>query len=109
MWFRGKWYGPSYPDAGDLPVGRTVVNDTGRAEQVLSPAQTSVVESVVEQGAGLSRDAQPVPPPKAGAGSSRVKWAAYAAAHDVAFDGDATRDDIIDACAAAGVPIDQAE
>lgn len=44
------------------------------------------------------------PPPRAGAGSSKDKWVAYAEANGVTVDEDATRDDIIAAVEAAGVP-----
>lgn len=43
-------------------------------------------------------------PPKAGRGSSRDAWAAYAAKHDVPVANDLARDDIIDVLATAGVP-----
>lgn len=43
-------------------------------------------------------------PPKSGAGSGKDAWAAYAAAKGVTVAGEASRDDIIAACAAAGVP-----
>lgn len=44
------------------------------------------------------------PPPKAGRGSGKEAWAAYAEAKDVEFDADASRDEIIAAVEAAGVP-----
>ena len=44
------------------------------------------------------------PPPKAGPGSGRTRWAEYADAHSVQVLVDDTRDDIIAAVAAAGVP-----
>lgn len=37
------------------------------------------------------------PPPKAGPGSGRTAWAAYASSAGVAVEDDMTRDDIIDA------------
>lgn len=43
-------------------------------------------------------------PPKKGRGASRDAWAAYAAANDVETAEDASRDDIIAALDAAGVP-----
>lgn len=45
------------------------------------------------------------PPPHAGAGSGRDAWAAYAAAQGVTVDEDWKRDQIIDACQEAGVPV----
>ncbi len=85
VWAHGKWYGPSYPAAGDLPADPTETNE--RADEAV-------------------RDAQPEPPPRAGSGSSRAKWAAYATEQNVEFGDEDTRDDIIDACQAAGVPVD---
>lgn len=46
------------------------------------------------------------PPPKAGRGSGKEAWAAYAEKLDVDVDADATRDDIVAAVAAAGHPVD---
>jgi hypothetical protein len=43
-------------------------------------------------------------PPKGGAGSGRDAWAQYAAQHDVQVEEDATRDDIVEALEAAGIP-----
>lgn len=43
-------------------------------------------------------------PPRAGAGSNRDAWAAYAQAHDVDVADDANRAEIIDALDAAGIP-----
>lgn len=44
------------------------------------------------------------PPPQSGRGGGRAAWAAYAAANDVEVADGATRDDIIAALNAAGVP-----
>lgn len=44
----------------------------------------------------------PKPPPKAGSGSGRAKWAEYAAAHGVEVTDDMSRDEIVDAVEAAG-------
>lgn len=44
------------------------------------------------------------PPPKDGKGSGKAAWVEYAAASDVAVDKEATRDDIIAALDAAGIP-----
>lgn len=98
VWFRGKWYGPSYPDAGDLPAGRASSNDTDRAEQVLTSSQADAFSAAA---------AAMAPPPKAGPGSSKAKWAAYAAAHNVDVPDGADRDDIIAALRNADVPVDQ--
>lgn len=45
-------------------------------------------------------------PPKSGAGSSRDAWAAYANDVDVDVPADAQRDQIIEAIAAAGKPVE---
>lgn len=45
-------------------------------------------------------------PPKGGAGSGMQAWAAYAASKGVEVPEDASRDDIIAACQAAGVPVE---
>lgn len=42
-------------------------------------------------------------PPQAGKGSGKDAWAEYATANGVQIDPEATRDDIIAACTAAGV------
>ena len=44
------------------------------------------------------------PPARSGAGSGKDKWVAYAEANGVTVDDDATRDDVIAAVEAAGVP-----
>lgn len=49
------------------------------------------------------------PPPRTGKGSGLAAWATYAAAHGIELDDDATKDDIIDALAAADVPVDEPE
>lgn len=46
------------------------------------------------------------PPPMHGKGSGLAAWKAYAVAHDVPHDEDAGRDELIDACRAAGVPVE---
>lgn len=53
---------------------------------------------------GESGDTPDGPPAKAGRGSGREAWAAYADDHDVAYDDDASRDDLIAAVEAAGAP-----
>lgn len=47
---------------------------------------------------------RPVPPAKAGATGSKAAWLEYAAMHDVAIPEDVTRDGIIAALDAAGIP-----
>lgn len=55
---------------------------------------------------GPADDDSDGPPPKAGQGASRARWAEYAAANDVHVESDAKREDIIAACEAAGVAVD---
>lgn len=43
-------------------------------------------------------------PPKSGTGSGRAAWASYAQDNGLAFDNSSSRDDIIAALAAAGIP-----
>jgi hypothetical protein len=83
VWVGGCWYGPSYPDAGSPPA-RPLADDPGP-----------------------QRDAGPVPPPKAGPGSSKAKWETYAEQQGVQVPDGADRDAIIAACDAAGVPTDR--
>lgn len=45
-------------------------------------------------------------PARAGRGSSKEAWAEYATKHEVTVPDGASRDDIIAACAAAGVPVE---
>ena len=59
-------------------------------------------EDVEEPEALQAPQADPDEPPRAGKGSSRDAWAAYAAGHGVTADDDASRDDIIAALVAAG-------
>ncbi|MDN4174729.1 hypothetical protein QWY28_17340 [Nocardioides sp. SOB77] len=54
--------------------------------------------------ADQTEDETGAPPPRSGRGSGVDAWRAYAAAHDVDVDDDATREDVIDALDAAGVP-----
>lgn len=69
----------------------------------LTEAETEAldaVESDETEDSGL-----PVPP-QGGPGSGKDVWAAYADSKGVEYDDDATRDEIIAACKAAGVPVD---
>ena len=52
------------------------------------------------------RKSDDAPPPIAGAGSSKAKWADYASAHGVEVGDDMSRDDIVDACRAKGVRVE---
>jgi len=70
--------------------------------------ETDPASSWSPDGAAAAVPAAPAdpPPPKAGSGSSRARWLAYADTHGVTVDADATRADIIAALHAAGVPTD---
>lgn len=85
VWVGGRWYGPSYPDAG-MPASAPVDD------------AADLSDSASEDQVGDE------PPPRSGTGSSRARWADYASAHGVTFGDDDARDDIIDACEKAGVP-----
>lgn len=52
----------------------------------------------------ITTTGEPVPPPKGGAGSGVAKWREYADATGVQVDDEASRDDVIAALDAAGVP-----
>ena len=45
------------------------------------------------------------PPPQSGKGSGRDEWEAYANHYHVTIDSEMSRDDIIDACEAAGIAV----
>src|SRR4051812_20900309 len=85
----------------------TFVRD-GRTRVAHSPA-----EAVSLRFEGWAGDdpapAQLEAPPKGGAGSGREAWAEYAAASAVPVADDATREDIIAALDAAGVPTGNAD
>lgn len=92
-----------------LPAGSTV--PSWARDRVTNPAayaDAAQPEAAEDEGQGDGETAgdgdQGGPPPKAGRGSSAEAWAAYAATHDVAVAPDASRDDIVAACEAAGVP-----
>ena len=93
-----------HPDRGDpvfLPAG----------SEVPEWATDLVGDHVLESGSGAesrsdAADGEPLvgsPPPQAGPGSGRSAWFNYADTHDVRVRDDTTRDDIIAACARAGV------
>jgi len=112
----GKWYGPSYPDAGAPPSGvnEKAFGTTEDDDGIMSPPQAreglgyvdappdpGANEAPVDTGADPTPAAQP--PPQAGPGSGKSAWLDYAIAHNVRVRDDAPRDDIIAACQAAGV------
>lgn len=57
---------------------------------------------------GSESHSEPVgdPPPIAGAGSSKARWADYARANGVEVSDGASRDEIVDAVRSAGVPVE---
>jgi hypothetical protein len=73
-------------------------------EHVWEKSSDAEAKAKADAEAKAKADAEAIPA-KAGAGSSKDAWAAYAAAHDVTVDENASRDDIIAACEAAGVPV----
>lgn len=94
VWVGGKWYGPSYPAAGDIPeelLGGAELDLDGPDFDELDPDDPAAAPS------------DPTPPPKAGPGSGKAAWATYAEAFGVEVPADASRDDIVEACEAAGV------
>lgn len=111
VWVGGQWYGPAYPDAGDPPRG--TVSNPQAFEGGNDQTEAVEVEVTVHDGDGTTREgtAEAVsttsggePPPQGGPGSSRSAWLDYAAALSVDVAEDASREDIIAACEAAGVP-----
>lgn len=111
----GRAYGPedtvpaavaakiSNPDVWDGPAPARA--GSGIAAQ---PGAGGVLPVTLQEksgsGAHPAADAGSDVPPKGGAGSGKDAWAAYAAKHDVKVADDATRDDIVAALDAAGVP-----
>jgi len=88
VWVEGKWYGPSYPDAGDPPGSSDRVKDESKnATEALSSGDND-------------------PPPLAGPGSGRARWAVYAVSHAVTIDDEMSRDEIVAACRERGVPVE---
>jgi hypothetical protein len=77
--------------------------DQGTPVQAREQAGEEITESE-EESMDTSGDVEV--PPQGGAGSGRDVWAQYAAAKGVSVPEGATRDEIIDACKKAGVPVD---
>jgi hypothetical protein len=92
----GRWYGPSYPEAGDPPADSVAAEKAFEHDGGPDPADSS---------APRRTPADP-PPPKTGHGAARSKWADYARANGVAVGDEASREDIIAACQAANVRTD---
>lgn len=77
--------------------------DQGTPIQAREDDQTDA-ETEAQAAVDEAEDDVPVPP-QGGAGSGREVWARYADSKGVEYDDDATRDEIIAACEAAGVPV----
>lgn len=69
-----------------------------------SQAQAEDVEAEADADADAEADAEVEVPPKGGAGSGVQVWARYAQSKNVELTEGMTRDDIVAACEAAGVP-----
>lgn len=107
VYVNGRWYGPSYPDAVDPPVstGREDQADTGGG----TPNDSGAVPPIPGARPGtvtIKGRWAASPPPLAGPGSARSKWAAYATDSGVQVGGEMTRDEIVAACRAAGVRVE---
>lgn len=91
-----------------LPAGTDVPDwATGRiGAHVLDagPPPKTMTAPITSLGPAATSAPKPSPPSRSGAGSGRAKWADYATAHGVTVTGDMSRDDIVAACATAGVP-----
>ena len=90
----------------------------GKAVPIQEPAPTGPPErddededggpvEVTEPAAPVDPEPLPAPPPRAGRGSSLPAWQAFADLAQVTYIADDRRDDIIDACVAAGVIPDE--
>lgn len=76
------------------------------AKLVHNPLVTGHKSDSGDAGGGNPAPASDGVPPQAGAGSGRDAWADYAEQHGVDVDEDWKRDQIIDACKKAGVPVE---
>lgn len=94
VWVRGHgWFGPSYPDNGELPD-----LDVASDEQTDTPSRTDRAPAEAKP------TGQPTPPPRSGKGSSDENWTAYARAHNVEITDAMSRREVIAAVEAAGLP-----
>lgn len=106
-----RWYGPSYPDAGDPPKGK-VTNPMAWDDPPsycddpsIDPYDDGDDDEADEDDDESDPAAAPnQPPPKAGPGSSDAAWTSYARSRGVQVTDDMNRKQVIDACTAAGVP-----
>lgn len=88
------WFGPG--DTVPAAAAKLITNPKAWAEAP-EPEDTKP-DAAVPAADGV--------PPRAGKGSSKDAWHAYASLHDVEHDPDATRDEIVAAVEAAGVPVE---
>lgn len=89
----------------DIPRGVVLPGDVP-AEQVTAELRAGRITplAVVSESAGTP--AELMPPPRHGKGSGKDAWAAYAAGLGCEVPEGATRDQVIEALAAAGVPVE---
>lgn len=92
---------------GQHQAGDTVDYDDGSARRLLerglaTPTRDHAAPSQPPKPAITQLEV----PPQSGKGSGRDAWAAYAAQHDMTVADDDGRDEIIDACRAADVPVE---
>lgn len=90
---------PAVTGGEPAPAGPVAVSEpapAGPPAGELSPDRSPEVVAVSEPAP------DDPPPPRAGRGSSTTAWRAWAGRRNVAVSDEATRDDIIDACRAAG-------
>jgi len=94
----GVWYGPD----SDVPddVASRITNPKAWADAAADPVTDEPDPAPGDDGEASA------PPPKGGPGSGRDAWVEYAESLGVVVDEDATRDEIIDAVADAGHPVD---
>jgi hypothetical protein len=89
-----------WAEAPDPAPSAPVLAPTGTVNQEADPGAPAVVEP----------DEEPAPdiavPPRTGKGATRDAWAAYATAHGGDVPDGAGRDDIINACISAGIPVE---
>ncbi|MFI6465672.1 hypothetical protein [Streptomyces sp. NPDC050538] len=89
----------AYGPGEDVPAWARKQITNPKAWGALEPADHSQVEAPPPPGAGGALDA----PPRAGKGSGVEAWRDFASRKGVDLDQDATREQIIAACEAAGV------
>jgi hypothetical protein len=109
--------GSELPGWAEGHVGRHVLSDESGQPASAKPVEVDVTvhdaDGTVREGTTEPVSSRPGPageaassdaPPKAGPGSGRARWLDYTRAHGVTTPDDASRDDLVAACEAAGVP-----